>query len=301
MAIQIKAWIKALRIRTLPLAVSGIVVGNAVAYYYGAYDSFIFKMSLYTALLLQILSNLANDYGDFLKGTDNENRVGPERALQSGAIEPRDMKTAMTVVGFFAFVCGSLLVYSGLSEAKPLAGLFFIGIGIICIVAAIFYTVGKNAYGYKGLGDVMVFLFFGITAVAGSFYLQFKDMLWEVLLPAAAIGFFSAGVLNMNNMRDVVNDEACGKITIPVRLGFAKSKVYHSFLMIAGVACAVIFQALYLPTHMVWHLAGLAIVGIHLMAVWRITDEKKFDGQLKLNVLATLLYAICISIALFNK
>jgi 1,4-dihydroxy-2-naphthoate octaprenyltransferase len=301
MAIQIKAWIKALRIRTLPLAISGIVVGNAVAYFYGAYDAFILKMSLYTALLLQILSNLANDYGDFQKGTDNENRVGPERALQSGAIEPRDMKTAMMVVGFFAFICGSLLVYYGLSEAKPLAGLFFIGIGIISIVAAVFYTVGKNAYGYKGLGDVMVFLFFGITAVAGAFYLQFKDILWQVLLPAGAIGFFSAGVLNMNNMRDVVNDEACGKITIPVRLGFTRSKIYHSFLMLAGVGCATVFQCMYLPPYMAWHLAGLGIVCVHLIIVWRITDEKKFDGQLKLNVLATLLYAICISIALFNK
>src|SRR5688500_12179660 len=125
---KLKAWIKALRIRTLPLAISGIVVGNAVAYYYGTFDSLIFKLSLYTALLLQILSNFANDYGDFLKGTDNENRVGPERALQSGLIEPRDMKAAMVITGFFAFVCGSWLVFKGLSDANPTAGLFFIGI-----------------------------------------------------------------------------------------------------------------------------------------------------------------------------
>lgn len=298
---KIKAWIKALRIRTLPLAVSGIVVGNAVAFYYDAFDSYILKFSLYTALLLQILSNLANDYGDFQKGTDNENRVGPERALQSGAIEPKDMKTVMVIVGFFAFICGSILVYNGLSKANPTAGIFFIGIGIICIVAAVLYTVGKNAYGYKGLGDIMVFLFFGITAVAGSFYLQYKDILWQVLLPAGAIGFLSAGVLNMNNMRDVVNDEACGKITIPVRLGFARSKVYHSFLMIAGIACAAVFQFAYLPITTAWHLAALVIVLVHLVMVWKIVDEKKFDGQLKVNVLATLLYAILLSITLFNK
>lgn len=298
---QIKAWIKALRIRTLPLAVSGIVVGNAVAFYYDAFDPFILKFSLYTALLLQVLSNLANDYGDFLKGTDNDRRVGPERALQSGAIEPRDMKTAMIVIGFAAFICGAFLVYSGLNEANPMAGLFFIGIGILCIIAAVLYTVGKNAYGYKGLGDVMVFLFFGITAVAGSFYLQYKDMKWEILLPAAAVGFFSAGVLNMNNMRDVVNDEACGKITIPVRLGFKRSKFYHSFLILGGISCAVVFQFMFLPVDNIWHLSGLLVALVHLISVWKIVDEKRFDKQLKINVLATLLYATLLSIALFTK
>ena len=298
---KIKAWIKALRIRTLPLAVSGIVVGNAVAFYYGAFDALIFKLSLYTALLLQILSNLANDYGDFQKGTDNDNRVGPQRALQSGLIDPKDMKTAMIIIGFFSFICGIWLVYLGLSDANPMAGLFFLGIGIICIVAAIFYTVGKNAYGYKGLGDIMVFLFFGITAVGGSFYLQYKEILWQVLLPAGAIGFFSAGVLNMNNMRDIVNDEACGKITIPVRLGFAKSKIYHTFLIVSGSLCAVIFQWLYMPFHFIWHLAALMIALIHLLIVWRIVEEKKYDAQLKVNVLITLLYSVFLSIVLFNK
>ena len=298
---QIKAWIKALRLRTLPLAISGIVVGNAVAYYYNAFDAFIFKLALYTALLLQILSNLANDYGDFQKGTDNADRVGPERALQSGAIKPKDMRTAMIITGFFAFICGIWLVYEGLSKANPTAGFFFIGIGIVSIIAAVFYTVGKNAYGYKGLGDVMVFLFFGITAVAGSFYLQYKDMLWQVLLPAGAVGFFATGVLNMNNMRDVVNDKACGKITIPVRLGFKGSKIYHTFLILGGITCALIFQYMYLPMSSVWHLAGLLLALVHLVVVWKILDEKKYDGQLKVNVLVTILYAVLLSITLFTK
>ncbi len=296
-----KAWLKAMRLRTLPLAVSGIVVGNAVAFYYGTMDGLILKLSLYTALLLQILSNFANDYGDFLKGTDNKERVGPERALQSGAISPSSMKTAMVITGFFAFVCGLWLVYHGLSDANPTAGFFFIGIGIICIIAAIFYTVGKNAYGYKGLGDIMVFLFFGITAVAGSFYLQYKNIEWQVMLPAAVIGFFSAGVLNMNNMRDVVNDQACGKITIPVRLGFKASKFYHSFLMLGGTTCAILFQFMYLPIYFSWHLASLLLVLIHLVIVWKITDEKKYDQQLKVVVLITLLYSTLLSVSLFTK
>lgn len=296
-----KAWIKALRLRTLPLAVSGIVVGNALGYYYGHMDNLLLKLSLYTALLLQILSNLANDYGDFMKGTDNAERVGPERALQSGAIKPGDMRTAMIVTGFFAFISGTYLVYSGLSDANPTAGLFFIGIGIICIVAAIFYTMGKHAYGYKGLGDIMVFMFFGITAVMGSFYIQYKDILWQVALPASAIGFFSAGVLNMNNMRDHINDKACGKITIPVRLGFRNSKLYHVFLMTAGMTAATLFQWLYLPSAFAWHLSGFLLIILHLAVVIKIKDEKKYDAQLKINVLGTLIYAVLLSVALFTK
>lgn len=298
---KIKAWIRALRLRTLPLAISGIVVGNALAYYYHSFDSLIFKLSLYTALMLQVLSNLANDYGDFQKGTDNDNRIGPERALQSGLIEPADMRTAMMIVGFFAFISGLWLIFLGLSKANPIAGFFFIGIGLICILAAVLYTVGKHAYGYKGLGDVMVFLFFGITAVAGSFYLQFKDLKWEVLLPAASVGLFSTGVLNMNNMRDVVNDKSCGKITIPVRLGFIKSKFYHSFLILGGIVSAIFFQVFYMPLNSSWVLLGLLLFIPHLVVVWKIKDEKKYDGQLKLNVMCTLLYSLCLSISLFIR
>lgn len=298
---KIKAWIRALRLRTLPLAISGIVVGNALAFYHNSFEALIFKLSLYTALMLQILSNLANDYGDFQKGTDNNNRVGPERALQSGLIDPSDMRTAMVIVGFFAFISGLWLVYLGLSKANPVAGFFFIAVGLVCILAAVLYTVGKHAYGYKGLGDVMVFLFFGITAVAGSFYLQFKDLRWEVLLPAASVGLFSTGVLNMNNMRDVVNDKACGKITIPVRLGFMKSKFYHSFIIVGGMSAAITYQLVYMPVATYWVLFGLILFIPHLVLVWKIRDEKKYDGQLKLNVLCTLLYATCLSVSLFNS
>lgn len=300
MTMKLKAWISALRLRTLPLAVSGIVVGNALSYFYNAFDMLIFKLSLITALLLQILSNLANDYGDFQKGTDNDDRIGPTRALQSGLIDPSDMKTAMIMIGFFGLISGLWLVYQGLSDANPIAGLFFIAIGIICILAAILYTVGKHSYGYKGLGDVMVFLFFGITAVAGSFYMQFKNMKWEIILPAVAIGLFSTGVLNMNNMRDVVNDKACGKITLPVRLGFIKSKVYHSILIMGGMVATLVFTIQYLPANMYWSLLGLLLFVPHLFLVWKIKDESKYDGQLKFNVLATLLYSTCLTLALFK-
>lgn len=296
-----KAWIKALRIRTLPLAISGIVIGNALAYYNDKFDPLLFKLSLYTALLLQILSNLANDYGDYMKGTDNENRVGPERALQSGKIKSEDMKLVMIIIGFFSFICGSWLIYLGLKDANPIMLFFFLILGILCILAAIFYTVGKNAYGYKGLGDVMVFLFFGVIAVTGSYYLQFKDLNFSIFLPAITIGLFSTGVLNMNNMRDVENDKACGKITIPVRLGFRNSKVYHSILIVGAIISAFVFYINYLPQNSWWHLSSLIIAFIHLFMVIRIKEYKKYDTQLKICVLATLVYAIGLSIVLFTN
>jgi 1,4-dihydroxy-2-naphthoate octaprenyltransferase len=293
-----KAWIKALRLRTLPLAVSGILVGNALAYFYGHYDALTFKLSLYTALLLQILSNLANDYGDFKKGTDNEQRIGPERAMQSGKIKEPEMKMALYVVGFFAFICGLWLVYHGTQNLNWQSGVIFIALGILALIAAITYTVGKNAYGYKGLGDLLVFIFFGCVAVGGSFYLQYKEVLAQVFLPAAAIGFFAAAVLNMNNMRDVENDKASGKITIPVRLGHIRAKGYHLFLTGAGMVCAASFIICHMPQEKWYALVPLLVFVINAIVVVKIKDHRSYDKQLKIVVLGTLLYALTFSASL---
>jgi len=293
-----KAWIKALRLRTLPLAVSGILVGNALAYYYGRYDADIFKLSLYTALLLQILSNLANDYGDFKKGTDNAERIGPERAMQSGAIKEPEMKIAMGIVGFFALISGLWLIQLGTAGLDWSSGFIFLALGIFSIIAAITYTVGKNAYGYRGLGDLLVFIFFGCVAVAGSFYLQYKHVMPEVFLPAAAIGFFSAGVLNMNNMRDIENDRISGKITMPVRLGPVRAKIYHMLLIDAGIACAAIYSLVYTPQRQWYALAPMAVFLLNIIFVVKIKDHRSYDKQLKVVVLGTLLYAILFSASL---
>lgn len=293
-----KAWIKALRLRTLPLAISGILVGNALAYASGIFDAFVFKLSLYTALLLQILSNLANDYGDFKKGTDNADRIGPERAMQSGAIKEPEMRMALYIVGFFAFVCGLYLVYEGTQGLHWQSGIIFLVIGLLAIVAAITYTVGKNAYGYKGLGDLLVFIFFGLVAVGGSYYLQHKDIDALTFLPAASIGFFAAGVLNMNNMRDVDNDRASGKITIPVRLSHTASKVYHTFLVLGGILTATVYILLMRPPDRWYPLAAFVVFLVNLAAVWRIRERKTYDAQLKVVVLGTLLFALLFSASL---
>lgn len=293
-----KAWIKALRLRTLPLAISGIFVGNALAYHFGRYEPLIFKLSLYTAILLQILSNLANDYGDFKKGTDNDNRIGPQRALQSGTIKEADMKMAMTIVGFFSLICGLWLIYIGTKDLDWSSGIIFLLLGIIAIFAAITYTVGKNAYGYKGLGDLLVFIFFGLVAVGGSFYLQYKMILYQIFLPAASLGFFSAGVLNMNNMRDIENDKNCGKITIPVRIGIKNAKFYHSFLVVSGILSSVMYILQYKINYSFVLAVPLILFILNIIQVLKAKDFRIFDKQLKLVVLATLTYAITFSILL---
>ncbi len=291
------AWLHAARLRTLPLAVSGIVAGNMLARFYGKFDPYILFLSLLTALWLQILSNLANDYGDYIKGTDNDRRIGPLRALQSGKISPQQMKTALVICILLALGSGIPLVILGTRNLDWFTGLFFLLLGLLSIAAAIFYTVGKNAYGYRGLGDVFVFVFFGIIAVTGSFYLQYKTLEWPVFLPAVAIGLFSTGVLNMNNMRDVENDRASGKITLAVRLGKTGSIVYHHLLMLGGAASAIAFHYMEFKLEKWIFLLPLLLIIPHLVVVIRYKNPTVLDKQLKVVVLITLLYTVGLTLS----
>lgn len=294
----LSAWIHAARPRTLPLAISGIVSGNMLARFYGRFDPVILVLSLLTALWLQILSNLANDYGDFIKGTDNQNRIGPTRALQSGKISVNYMKIALLVCVLLSLSTGIPLIIIGTQNLNWLTGLFFFFLGILSIAAAIFYTIGKNAYGYRGLGDVFVFLFFGFIAVKGSFYLQYKTLEWPVFLPAIAIGLFSTGVLNINNMRDRENDRATGKITLAVRIGKTGSIIYQNLLMLGGAASAVAFQILVLNWEKWIFLLPLLLIIPHLIVVARHKNPASLDKQLKVVVLITLFYTAGLTLSL---
>ena len=193
----VKSWVSAARLRTLPLSISGIIVGSAIAIQEGFFNIVIFSLALGTTLGLQILSNFANDYGDGIKGTDNDERVGPARAIQSGLITHKEMKQGIVVTAFATLLLAILLIYSSFGKENAGYALLFFILGLAAIAAAIKYTVGNNAYGYRGLGDVFVFVFFGIVAVFGSYFLYSLKFSWEVLLPAFAIGFLSSAVLNL--------------------------------------------------------------------------------------------------------
>lgn len=295
----IKTWIKAARLRTLPLAFSGIILAIFIAYSQGVFKLDIFILAIITTLLLQILSNFANDYGDYSHGTDNENRVGPARTLQSGAISPKAMKIAMYITGTLAFIFGISLLFVALDQILNPIFILFLLLGIAAIGAAIKYTVGKNNFGYVGLGDVMVFIFFGIAAVWGTYFLMALTMDWPVLLPAAAIGFLSSGVLNVNNMRDIDNDKASGKNTVAVRLGVMQSKMYHAFLIIGSLFLFIVYTnilakpfiglSLFLP---------YTLLFLHLLKVLKTKTQKELDPELKRLSLTTLLIAFWLGIGL---
>jgi 1,4-dihydroxy-2-naphthoate polyprenyltransferase len=297
----VKHWLHAFRLRTLPLAMSSIIVGSALAIPYSQISATItfqvevLVLALLTATLLQVLSNLANDLGDHLHGTDNVDRVGPQRAVQSGAISPAMMKRAMVICGTMAFVSGILLITYALGlRSMTLA---FLLLGLTAIGAAVKYTFGKNPYGYAGLGDVSVFLFFGLVGVMGTHYLHARYVEWSHLLPAIAFGMLSTGVLNVNNMRDIHNDGASGKRTLVVRMGSANAKIYHTALVVGGVLCLILFTV---QASMVWQrwLFLLVLPGfiIHLKKVWTAPEPRALDPQLKVLAMGTFLTAILFSL-----
>lgn len=293
-----KHWLHAARPRTLPLAVSGILTGSALAAFHGAFRWPVLVLAMLTALLLQVLSNLANDLGDHQHGTDNEARVGPVRAVQSGAIPAPAMKRAMLFCGLLALASGILLVVTAAGFTWTTVA--FLALGSSAIAAAVKYTYGRNPYGYAGLGDISVLLFFGVAAVAGCFFLHAGQWWSPVLLPSVGMGLLSTGMLNLNNMRDAENDAASGKHTIAGRLGPRKAKAYHAALMLGGFACLVLFTASQFRSW--WQylfLLAFPLLDRHLRAVRRNTVPRALDPQMKVLALFTLVSALLFSLGLF--
>ena len=242
-----KTWIRAARPRTVLLSFSGVLLGGFLAIKIGpSTGSGTWLCLLFcalTAVLLQILSNLANDYGDFKKGVDGVHRVGPQRELQSGAITEKEMRKGIALIGAMCLFSGVLIFVFARLSWQELA--VFAALGLGAVLAALFYTLGKNPYGYRGLGDLYCFLFFGWTAVAGTFYLATKILDFSVLLPASAMGFLSNAVLNINNMRDMENDRASGKSSLVVKIGLKKAFVYHCLLIGGAFICLTVYLVLH--------------------------------------------------------
>jgi len=289
---KVKVWISAARLRTLPLSVSGILAGSAYALINGYFDIGIFTLSIATTLVLQILSNFANDYGDGVKGTDNEDRVGPMRALQSGIISDKQMKKAIIASSFIAFILAVSLIYVAFGSENLMYTLAFIALGLLAIYAAIKYTVGTTAYGYRGLGDVFVFLFFGLVSVMGAYFLYSLKLDSLILFPAIAIGLLSTAVLNLNNMRDQESDRKAGKNTLVVKLGNTKAKKYHfTIIVVAFVSFVAYLYFLENPLQYI-SLIGFIPLFIHLVKVKKNTNPKALDPELKKVALSTFAIAL---------
>ena len=234
-------WIEAARPRTLPLAISSILLGNFLAYAAGKFSFLTASLAILTTLFLQILSNFANDLGDSKNGVDNKNRKVALRTVQTGKISASEMKNAVIIAASLSFISGISLLYFALQYAKPQTIITFVVLGLLAILAAIAYTVGKRPYGYMGLGDLSVFLFFGWVGTFGTYYLQTEILNYYILIPASGCGFLSVAVLNLNNLRDIENDRKTGKNSIPVRIGKTFGFYYQKIIMLLGVCTFIIY------------------------------------------------------------
>ncbi len=309
MSQAVKSWVKAFRLRTLPLAAASIGLGSFVAAQHDGFRLPVLILSLATAFAFQILSNLANDYGDFSHGADNDGRVGPERALQSGAISIAAMRRAIGIaiaVSMILTACLSIIGSMPFGVPEPnwfVAGVFF-AMGLVCILAAVTYTAGSIPYGYRGFGDVSVFVFFGLAGVAGCYYLHTGTWRWEILMPAALIGFLCMGVLNVNNMRDHLNDAAAGKRTLVVRIGFRAAKAYHAALVFTAVALSLWYMLQFGPETQSLarfvYLVLLAPLTIDVVKILRCDVPAELDPFLKKLAICTLLmslgYGLCLQV-----
>nr|WP_315130763.1 1,4-dihydroxy-2-naphthoate octaprenyltransferase [uncultured Flavobacterium sp.] len=301
-----KHWIEAARLRTLPLSVSGIIVGSMYALAHPTdnvltptevFNWRLFGFAILTTLGLQILSNFANDYGDGIKGTDNQDRVGPKRAIQTGVISPESMKRAIILTSVLTLISAIILIYYAFRNTNLGYSLFYLVLGILAIASAIRYTVGNSAYGYRGFGDVFVFVFFGLVSTLGVNFLYSKQLDLVLILPATAIGFLSVAVLNLNNMRDEASDRKSGKNTLVVKMGAANAKIYHYFLIVAAMVLILVF-ALLSDFHFDQYLFLIAYIPLtkHLVNVYKNQDTRALDPELKKVALST--FALSVLLAL---
>lgn len=290
---SVKAWMQAARLRTLPLSISGILVGGGMAVRDGFFDISIFVLTLAATLGFQVLSNYANDYGDGVKGTDNQDRVGPARAMQSGLLTALDLKKGIIITTIITLAIVILLIYTAFESHQFVLSIVYFLLGFMAIIAAIKYTVGKSAYGYRGLGDVFVFIFFGIVGVMGSYFLYTKQLALSNFFGAMSIGLLSTIVLHLNNMRDRESDQKVGKNTMAVLLGAAGAVRYHNALLGFAILSWIGYLMLSLvqPVLYVSCLAFFPLL-FHFVKVQKAKDHKTLDPQLKVVALSTFLLSV---------
>lgn len=302
-------WIQAARLRTLPLSISGIIIGSFIARWQllsegNKWDWQIFALAMLVTILYQILSNFANDYGDGIKGTDRLRTKNAEiRMVASGKISAQKMKSAVIITAGLSLLATITLLYKAFIPSYLPEFFIFLGLGVLCILAAIGYTIGKNSYGYMGLGDVMVFIFFGIVSVGGSYFLFTKTWSWDILLPASAVGMLSTAVLNLNNMRDMESDRLSGKKTFALKIGFRNAMIYQIVLMQLPLIFILIFLMMNnLHTKKGYYSFIVMIMFFPMTALRRkimqTKDPKELDPFLKQTAIITLATAILLACGL---
>ena len=288
---KILAAVKSMRLRTLPLSTAGVLLGILLATADYRVSWGVAVLTVLTTVCLQILSNLSNELGDVLHGTDTPERLGPQYGLNSGELTVAQMKR---LIGLFVVLCmvsGTAMTWYSFGTLLDLTPILVLLLGAAAITGAMKYTLGRNPYGYRGLGDVYVFLFFGIVAVCGAYFVVSHTMFWRLLLPGAAVGCFSVGVLNVNNIRDMKTD-ARNRVTVAIRLGEHRAKIYQSILIVLGWALMVAYCCLRFFSW--WHylyVLTLPLFVLHLRGVWQ-RNDRELDPMLPLLVMATFLFCV---------
>lgn len=296
----IRPWISAFRPRTLFLAAAGVILGSGLALHVGRFDLTSALLTLTTALLLQLLSNLANDLGDYVKGTDRTGgRVGPMRSVQSGKISPHQMKIGIGITTLITMISGLVLLLRLFHTIGFAAIVVFLIVGFLSLLSALFYTLGQRPYGYKGWGDFFAFLFFGPIAVIGTYYLQAQSIDLRSLFPSIGMGLLSAMILNVNNMRDIDNDALSGKRTIAVRLGLKHAKVYHAMLMMTMFVCFLVYSFVYASTPL-YRFAYVIIYVFQFVLLKQIfkKEGRDLDPYLRKTALSAFLLGVVFSICI---
>lgn len=289
---RVKVWIGAMRPRTLPLAISSVGMGTFLAASHDAVDWPVALLCFVTAILLQILSNLANDYGDTVHGADHLDRVGPSRAVQTGQITPQAMKRVIILFAALSVATGLGTLWLALGTRVFWIFVFFLFLGATALGASISYTAGSKPYGYAGLGDIAVLVFFGWAGVIGSHYLQVQQVEWDIWLPATSTGMLIVAVLNVNNIRDIESDKQAGKLSLPVRLGPHKARIYHWALLLSAVLGTMIYVVLNYQGY--WQFLFL----ITLPLIWQngrtiyVSEASQLDPMLKKTSLLTILFVL---------
>lgn len=296
---KLKMWLETARPKTLPLALASIFTGSALGYWANpqGFNGLVMALCLLTTILLQVLSNFANDYGDHQKGSDTEERIGPLRGIQKGAISAKELKWGLILMVMASFLSGSFLIgiaYENLSDLFAFAGL-----GILAIVAAITYTVGVKPYGYMGLGDISVLVFFGLLGVGGTYYLQIHSIDSHIILPAIGSGLLASAVLNINNLRDIEQDAKASKNTLAVRLGAYKGRVYHCILLSVAALCYLAFAV---ATAISWtnylFVLAMPLLAKHAIFVYRSQQPSELRPMLAQMSMISLLINILFSLGL---
>lgn len=295
---KFKAWISAIRLRTLPLALASILMGSFLAAANGHFDSWVFILAAFTTIFLQILSNLANDYGDSVHGADHTDRQGPKRAIQMGWIKPSEMRIGIIITALLSFFLGiSLLIHSFQDFSSMMVIFLFLGLG--GIFAALGYTLGGAPYGYAGLGDLFVFVFFGLIGVLGTYYLHTKELAWQEVLPALCSGFLAVAVLNINNIRDIDSDKKARKMSIPVRIGRRNAIYYQAALLSGGFIAATVYMIMnYELIYQFFFLFTVPLFFLNLKELRLKTQPGQLDPSLKKLSLSILLFTILYGIGL---